>query len=139
MVEALNTFGAILTYAANMEESLAHYYAQAQQVSEGEAAERFEDYGRKSTKRKGRLTAMRQENVTEIVLEPISGLNISDYDLPAPQPATAAEALAAAIDLETRVQKFYAEAGPKINVTEPRRAFAKFAQETAERLEELQG
>jgi rubrerythrin len=139
MTDALNTYGAILTFAVKLEEALQRYYGQAKAASEGEQAERFEDFEKKAGKRKQRLVAIRQENVTEIVLEPINGLNMLDYELLPKTPTSAGEALTQAIALERRVERFYAEAGPKLNVTEPRRAFAKFAQEAAERLEALDG
>jgi rubrerythrin len=138
MTDALNTFGAILTFAANNEALLAHFYQQAVQVSHDAQREQFEGYHKKTGKRQQRLIAIRQENVTEIVLEPITGLNIMDYELSPRVPDSAAQAVEIAIQMESRMARFYAEAGPKLNVTEPRRAFARFAQETAERVEELQ-
>lgn len=137
MTDELNSFGTILTFAAKLEEALEYFYKQAQTASEGDQADAFADFAKKSGKRKQRLIAIRQENVTEIVLEPIEGLNVQNYELPMSTPDTAADALTQALTLEARVARFYMEAGPKLNVTEPRRAFAKFAQETNERLEAL--
>lgn len=138
MTNALNTFGAILTFAAANESLLEHFYRQAAEVSHDEQRERFEEYRKKTGKRQQRLIAIRQENVTEIVLEPIMGLSATDYELSPRTPDNASQALELAIQMESRQARFYAEAGPKLNVTEPRRAFARFAQETAERLAELQ-
>jgi rubrerythrin len=133
---SLNTFGAILTFAIDSEGTLQQYYEQAAQTG-GETRELFENYARKSAKRKQRLIAIRQDNITEMVLEPISGLNQPDYETAASTPADSAAALAAALDLEQRAERFYNDAGPKLNVTEPRRAFQKLAQENSERLAEL--
>ena len=137
MTDELNSFGMILTFAAKQEEILETFYKQAEATSNGDQADTFADYAKKAGKRKQRLIAIRQENVTEIVLEPIEGLRVQDYELLPTSPATSAEALHQALALEARIARFYAEAGPKINVTEPRRAFAKFAQETNERLDNL--
>lgn len=136
---SLNTFGAILTFAIELEGKMQAFYQQAVGVggSSADVVELFENYANKSGKRKQRLVAIRQDNVTEMVLEPISGLNQPDYEVSVTTPTDAASALKLAAGLETRAEKFYTEAGPKLNVTEPRRAFAKLAQENAERLGEL--
>jgi hypothetical protein len=137
MTDDLNSFGMILTFAAKQEETLETFYKQAEAASDGDQAGTFADYAKKAGKRKQRLIAIRQENVTEIVLEPIEGLNAQDYELLPTTPDTSTDALNQALTLEARIARFYAEAGPKLNVTEPRRAFAKFAQETNERLDTL--
>ncbi|MEP7287266.1 MAG: hypothetical protein ABI947_16040 [Chloroflexota bacterium] len=134
---SLNTFSAILTFAISFEEKLQDFYQQAQAVG-GDLAELFENYANKSGKRKQRLTGSRQDNVTEMVLEPISGLNSADYEPTFTAPTDRGVALTEAIQLEQRAERFYTEAGPKINVTEPRRMFQKLAQEDSERLSELQ-
>ena len=138
---SLNTFGAILSFAIDLEARLGEYYSAAgAQAAAGEAAdlaEQFEEYARKSARRGQRLTAIRQEHVTEMILEPISGLNAADYLIDFDAQAAGADALAEAIRLETRAERFYAEAGPKLNVTEARRAFQRLAQENAERLAAL--
>jgi rubrerythrin len=133
---SLNTFGAIVTFAIDLEGAMQRFYEQASAVG-GDAAETFENYAKKSAKRRQRLIAVRQDNVTEMVLEPISGLNQIDYEPNAAAPADQASALAEAIRLEERAERFYMDAGPKLNVTEPRRAFQKLAQENTERLVEL--
>ena len=133
---SLNTFGAILTFAIDLEGAMQRFYDEASAVG-GAAAETFENYAKKSAKRKQRLIAVRQDNVTEMVLEPISGLNQGDYEPNAATPSGEADAVKEAIRLEERSRRFYTDAGPKLNVTEPRRAFQKLAQEDTERLEEL--
>jgi rubrerythrin len=133
---SLNTFGAIVTFAIDLEGAMQRFYEEASAVG-GDAAETFENYAKKSAKRRQRLIAVRQDNVTEMVLEPISGLNQIDYEPKAATPTDQASALAEAIRLEQRAERFYMDAGPKLNVTEPRRAFQKLAQENTERLVEL--
>ncbi len=133
---SLNTFGAIVTFAIDLEGAMQRFYEEASAVG-GDAAETFENYAKKSAKRRQRLIAVRQDNVTEMVLEPISGLNQIDYEPNAATPTDRARALGGAIRLEERAERFYTNAGPKLNVTEPRRAFQKLAQENTERLVEL--
>jgi hypothetical protein len=134
---ALNTFGSILTHAASLEQTMQAFYAEAKQHCSPTLSERLGEFERKAGKRRTKLTQIRQENVTEIVLEPIEGLNIADYTLPLSNPTTDAEILTVAVQLEQTMQRFYAETGPKLNVTEPRRAFAKFEAEYAERIKDL--
>lgn len=135
---SLNTFGAVLTFAIELEGAMQKFYEGASAVvGDGDTTELFENYAKKSGKRKQRLTAVRQDNVTEMVLEPISGLDQANYEPVASTPTDRAGALAEAIRLEERAERFYQDAGPKLNVTEPRRAFQKLAQENTERLSEL--
>jgi rubrerythrin len=135
---SLNTFGAILTFAIDLEGAMEKFYEGAGVVAgDADTTELFENYAKKSSKRKQRLTAVRQDNVTEMVLEPISGLNQADYEPVVTAPSDRPGALAEAIRLEERAERFYQHAGPKLNVTEPRRAFQKLAQENTERLFEL--
>ncbi|HVO43201.1 MAG TPA: hypothetical protein VMT34_11285 [Aggregatilineales bacterium] len=133
---SLNTYGAVLSFAIELEGALQRFYESAAPVA-GDHEEQFEDYARTSAKRKQRLIGIRQDNVTEIVLEPITGLNGANYSVASAPPTSAAEALTAARRIEARAQQFYLDSGPKLNVTEPRRAFQKLAQENAERLNDL--
>ncbi len=132
----LNTFGAVLTFAIDLEGTMQRFYEEASAVG-GDAAELFETYAKKSAKRRQRLIAVRQDNVTEMILEPIHDLNQIDYDPKYTAPKDRDQALVEAIRLEERAERFYQDAGPKLNVTEPRRAFQKLAQEDSERLAEL--
>jgi hypothetical protein len=132
----LNTFGAVVTFAIDLEGAMQRFYEEASAIG-GDTVELFDQYAKKSAKRRQRLVAVRQDNVTEMVLEPIHGLNQIDYDPAFISPKDRAQALAEAIRLEERAERFYRDAGPKLNVTEPRRAFQKLAQENVERLSEL--
>ncbi len=132
----LTTFSAVLTFAIDIEGHMVRFYEAAAKVA-GDLTETFENYARRSAKRQQRLTAIRQDNITEIVLEPISGLNVADYQIGDYQPTDRHDALTQALELEGRVKQFYLDAEPKLNVTEPRRAFQKMALENDERLTEL--
>lgn len=125
---SLNTFGSVLTFAVELEDALQKFYEAASSFGEP-----FEDYARKSAKRKQRLIATRQDNVTEIVLEPITGLDGNRYAVDSSAPADVAAAKAQASHNEAQAEQFYLDSGPKLNVTEARRLFAKLAQESAER------
>ncbi len=133
---SLNTFGAVVTFAIDLEGAMQRFYEEASAIG-GDTLELFEQYAKKSAKRRQRLVSVRQDNVTEMVLEPIHGLNQIDYDPAFTSPKDREQALAEAVRLEERAERFYRDAGPKLNVTEPRRAFQKLAQENTERAAEL--
>ena len=67
----LNTFGAIMTFAIELERRLADYYGSAGAAALAKAAD----------KRRKKLERARRENVVEITLEPIAGLDAADYAL----------------------------------------------------------
>ena len=110
----LNQFGAVMTYAIEMEEQLATYYREAAKSSGDHSAE-FKDRAETAEKLAGLLEQSRRQNVTEITLEPIDGLNAGDYALDLS--STDAETVN---ENEKKVQQFYTDVTPKINVREAR-------------------
>ena len=111
---SLNTFGAIMTHAVNLENALADYYRQAGNEERATAAD----------KRKKKMERIRRESVLEITLEPIEGLDEADYAVDFDD-ASAAGQLAA----EQAAAKFYAEVAPKINVRQAQRALERAGKE----------
>lgn len=102
---ALNQFGAVLTFAIDLEKQLADFYQAAGLPERAQVAKNNADQLEKS----------RRQNVVEITLEPIEGLDEAHYvwDLSSfsPQVADSAQALMA---------RFYEDITPKINVLETR-------------------
>lgn len=96
----LNSFGSVLTFAIALETQLRDVHQAAGRGALADLAE----------KNRQKLERVRRENVVEITLEPISGLNAADY---APGVSADAEATAA---------RFYADVAPKINVKAAQRA-----------------
>ncbi|MBE2270610.1 MAG: hypothetical protein IAE80_20400 [Anaerolinea sp.] len=111
---ALNTFGAILAYAIDLEARLRDYYQAA-----GENARAAD-----ADKRRQNLERVRRENVTEIKLEPIEGLDEANYALNLGD--TSADGYAAA---ERIAAQFYVDVAPKINVREAQRALERCAKQ----------
>ncbi|MDX1992240.1 MAG: hypothetical protein SF029_07615 [bacterium] len=110
----LNTFGAVLSFAIQLEADIQRYYQQAGR----------DDRAKDAEKRKGKLEKARREHVLEITLEPIEGLEEADYlpnfsDVSAEGQQHVAQSAAA----------FYAAAAPKINVQQARRVLEKCGQE----------
>ncbi|MFQ5793545.1 MAG: hypothetical protein ACE5JP_00650 [Candidatus Bipolaricaulia bacterium] len=113
---SLNTFGAILTYAINLEAQLRDYYQSAGDT----------DRAKEADKRRAKLERIRRENVLEITLEPIEGLDEGNYmfnfDDTAPSGQAAVEQVAA---------RFYAAVAPKINVRQAQRVLERFGKQHA--------
>jgi hypothetical protein len=113
---ALNQFGAILSFAIQLETDLQGYYQKIGSADRAKAAE----------KRKSKLQRARQEHVLEITLEPITGLDEADYALKLDD--TSADGQKA---VEHTAAKFYADVAPKINVPQASRVLEKCGQEHA--------
>jgi hypothetical protein len=104
---SLNTFGAILAFAIELETRLRDYYQAAGNA--GRAAD--------ADKRRQNFERVRRENVTEIKLEPIEGLHEDDYALALSDTSDAGQQA-----VERIAAQFYADVAPKINVREAQRA-----------------
>ncbi len=113
----LNTFGAILTFAIDLETRLRDYYRAA--GSDSRAAE--------SDKRRQTLERVRRENITEIKLEPITDLHEADFALNLSDTSEAGQRAAA-----QTAARFYTAAAPKINVREAQRALERCAKQHSE-------
>ncbi|MBL8131598.1 MAG: hypothetical protein JNL42_07045 [Anaerolineae bacterium] len=114
MTSALNSFGAIFAFAIDLEAKLRDYYQTAGSADSAGACE----------KRRANLERVRRENVTEIKLEPIEGLNEADFVLnlaDTSETGWRANHSAAA--------RFYEAAAPKINVREAQRALERCAKQ----------
>lgn len=120
---ALNQYGAVMTFAIELEAQLAEFYEQAAAATPNLAAE-LHSRAKASKSRSQKIEQSRRENVTEITLEPIDDLDEADYALDlsqyTPSNINAVEAV---------VQKFYTEATPKINVREARRVLERCLKE----------
>jgi len=113
---SLNTFGAVLSHAIALEAQLSAYYREHGEQVKAAAAE----------KRRLKLERVRRENVVEITLEPIIGLEAADYALELGDGSAAAQAAAAQV-----AAQFYADAAPKINVRAAQRALERCGREHA--------
>jgi hypothetical protein len=116
-MSSLNTFGAILAYAIDLEARLRDYYQAAGNPVRASEAD----------KRRTNLERVRRENVTEIKLEPIEGLDEADYRLNLADTSPAGQQV-----IEQTAAKFYADAAPKINVREAQRALERAARQHGE-------
>jgi rubrerythrin len=132
----LATFGAIMTFALEMEKEAADFYTEAAQ---GELEEIFSSLAQDSRKRMKRLERARREGVAEMILEPITGLNGDDYRVELPLEPVEEDILEHAITLEEVSRRFCLAAAKKIPVREVARNFERMAKENERRAAMLKG
>ncbi len=113
---SLNTFGAILSHAIALETQLSTWYGEIGEAGKAKAAD----------KRRRKLERARRENVVEITLEPISGLDAEDYALELSDGSADGQRAVAGV-----AARFYADVAPKINVRAAQRALERCGKEHA--------
>jgi hypothetical protein len=114
---SLNTYGAILTFAIELESQIHDYYAGIGNHERADDAD----------KRRSKLERVRRENVVEITLEPIAGLDETNYAL---NVADTSEAGQNAVEI--LAARFYNDVAPAINVRQAQRALERCGKEHAE-------
>jgi hypothetical protein len=105
-MSALNSFGEVLSFAIQLEHTLQEYYVKAGNLARSKEAER----------RKVKLERTRRENVLEITLEPIEGLDETSYALILDDYSEEGQRI-----IEEVATRFYADAAPKLNVLQAQR------------------
>jgi len=122
---ALNQFGAVMTFAIELENQLTAFYEQAAAPG-GAHADIFKQRAEDAIKRRKRIEQSRRSDVTEITLEPIEGLDEAAYQLDLSRHDSVA-----VNQIERIVQQFYTDAAPKINVRESRKVLERCLKEHA--------
>ena len=113
---SLTQFGSILSFAILLEEKLVGFYTNLASKENGILSEEFSKRAKACVKRKQRLERSRRENITEITLEPIEGLDESNYRMD-----LSGKSLQDIDVIEKQIVTFYFDVTPKINVLETRR------------------
>jgi rubrerythrin len=118
-----------------------HYRALASDAKDSALKEVLEALSGEEVKTYALMMRARRENVTEMILEPVSGLHREDYemDLKVPDHGEDAEIIRTALMLEERGKKFFQDASAKVPLPEVARIFRKVAQKKEENLRRLQG
>ncbi len=136
----LSTFGAVLRFAIDLEEAAAKRYANIA-PPQAQAAATLSALAGDSQKRAQMLTRVRQENITEMILEPITDLDGDDYQTePGPtDEKDFAGFLQMALESEERAQRFYLDSAVKAKflLAEVGRIFERLARENGERQAKL--
>ena len=126
----LGTFGAIMGQAISIEDQAAKFFEQA---ARAEAVEIFAQLAIGSWKRRKRLERARQEMVSEMILESITGLDGEDYQVELDPRGESGEVLLQAIALEEATARFYRDAAAKMPIREVVRLFERLARESERR------
>ncbi|MGD2158155.1 MAG: hypothetical protein PVG14_00955 [Anaerolineales bacterium] len=127
----LSTFGAILKYVMAWEEKRCDYY---QNVAE--TSPLLVDFATRASKRRKTLERGRREWVTEMILEPITGVNRSDYEINWSYSGSR-DPLEGAIEIENTSQRLYSDMANCIPLPEVARIFKKFAKEHGRNIQYL--
>jgi rubrerythrin len=137
----LSTFSSLLSFAVEIEERSVRFYEEA--ADSGVCGHRNETIlvlARQGRNRRLLLLAARQENVTEMILEPITGLDSKWYEVDYRQFVECAGWLAMAAEVERNSLRFYLDAGDRAKhlLAGVARTFARLARENEQRLQEIQ-
>jgi rubrerythrin len=139
---ALSTFGAIMGFAAEMVgQTKAAYETLVEKVKNPALRETLQAFLGEEGKNYSLMEKTRRENVTEMILEPVTGLHQEDYEinLKTLDPMGDIDVLRVAMILEERQRKFFRDASLKVPLPEVARIFRKIAQKKEENLAKLQG
>jgi rubrerythrin len=137
---ALTTFGAIMGYAAEMLRRTAEVYQVAVKKAENPALrETLQALLTEAAKNRSLMERTRRENVTEMILEPISGLRKEDYEMEIKVPDQAADPdlIRIALTLEENEKRFFDDASTRIPLPEAARVFRKIAEKKGSNLTKL--
>ncbi len=138
----LATLGAVLNFALQLEERTSSWYATLLEHSNDENVQEISERLRKLSN--GRiivLKRLRSENVTEMILEPIYGLDSANYTIPENQIDDISNPLfkVTAEGIELCLKSFYKAAAKKIDfLSEVAYAFEDLADEVSENIESIQ-
>ncbi|HUJ88999.1 MAG TPA: hypothetical protein VLX12_02300 [Syntrophorhabdales bacterium] len=139
---ALSTFGAIMGFAAEMvgQAKLACEVL-LEKAKNPELIELLHQLVIEEEKNQALMERTRREHVTEMILEPITGLYKKDYDVHLNQAEQKddADLLRVALMLQTREKRFFDDASAKVPLPEVARIFRKISKKKEENLGKLQG
>jgi rubrerythrin len=123
-----------------LEEKSEGFYKAAAKVATGDATSLFEELAGDVKKRMRRVEKSKRENITEMILEPITDFDSDDYspDVEVPAGASVKELVKKAVAFEQVAVDFYTTASEKIATKEVARTLGKLAKENARRKERLQ-
>ncbi len=134
----LGTFGAVMGYAAQLiQQSLSFYEAALPAAGNAELKGLLQSLADDAHKDLAAMEQARRENVTEMILEPITGLVREKYEIDVKKPAGDDEIVESAIRLEERDQKFFRDALAKVPLPEVARLFRRVAQRKEKNLSKI--
>ena len=113
----LGTFGAIMKFALEVETEVSRFYQSAQGLAKDKDLARvFGSLASRGEKRIKTIERIRRENVTEMILEPIVGLDSDAYQPTISIPEDADDSILTNIarEVEKKLNSFYNDAAAKL-------------------------
>jgi rubrerythrin len=138
---ALSTFGAIMGFAAEMMGKAEEMYQTLAETARDPVLKAtLEGLAGEAAKNHSLMEKTRRENVTEMILEPVTGLHEEEYEInPKGLSSTGdTDLLKIALLVEEKGRKFFLEASTKLPLPEVARIFRKVGQKKEENLTRLQ-
>ena len=138
---ALSTFGAIMGFAAEMVgQTKGAYETLVGKAKNPTLRETFQAFLREEDKTYSLMEKTRRENVTEMILEPITGLHQENYEitLKVQDQMEDSDLVKIGLVLEKREKLFFQDASSKVPLSEVARIFKKIVQKKEENLTKLQ-
>lgn len=130
----LGTFGAIITFALELENEASEYYERTfRKMFDHAGAQLLKG----SKKRIDRLIRTRQELITEMILVPITDVDSDDYKLTFSGGPDKTDLLNQALQIEGNMLRFYSTTAPSIPMKEVQRVFSRLAIENQNRINNL--
>jgi len=137
---ALTTFGAIMGFAVEMiGRSMDIYRTAVGKVKDPVLKENVQVLLEEGKKNSSLMEQTRRENVTEMILEPIAGLQQEDYeiDLKISGASEDSDLLKAALALEEKERRFFHDSSEKVPLPEVSRIFRKIARKKEKYIDHL--
>jgi len=137
---ALSTFGAIMGFASEIVGSaMDHYQMAVEKAKDPVLKDTLKALLEEERKNYVLMEQTRRENVTEMILEPITGLHQEDYeiDLKLSDHANDADLLKVALAHEEKEKKFFNDSSAKVPLPEVARIFRRIAQRKEKNLSKL--
>ncbi len=136
----LGTFGAVMGFASQLVMQSASYYeTTGKSVKNAELKAVLQILSEDGKKDYATMEQTRRENVTEMILEPITGLDREEYEISPSRLSQESDTgiLKSALLLEERECKFFRDSSGKIPLPEVARVFRKVAQKKEKNLIKL--
>ena len=138
----LSTFGAIMGFAAEIVRGAEEtYQVLSEKARDPVLKATLKELAVEAAKNQSLMEKTRRENVTEMILEPITGLHEEDYEVDLKEwgQTEDTDLLKIALLLEERGNRFFRDASAKVPLPEVARIFRKAGQKKEENLTKLQG
>ena len=137
----LSTFGAIMGYAGEIVKQTEEAYRGLIPKAKNPALKQvLQDLAGEEKKNQSLMERTRRENVTEMILEPITGLHQEEYevDLRGMAQKDDSDLVRVSLILEERARRFFSDASAKIPLPEVARTFRRLCQKKEENVAKLQ-